>query len=66
LGATALAELKRQLQGGVRFVVILWSAFWWLKEYVELNDYLSNFPCLVRNERVLVFDILTQQIEAAQ
>jgi len=65
-GATALAELKRQLQGGVRFVVILWSAFWWLKEYVELNDYLSNFPCLVRNERVLVFDILTQQIEAAQ
>lgn len=65
-GATALAELKRQHEGGARFVVILWPAFWWLEEYVELKDYLSSFTSLVRNERLLVYDMSIQQTDATQ
>ena len=65
-GETALSELKRKRDDGARFVVILWPAFWWLDEYVEFNDYLSNCNCLLRNERLLVFDMSTQQMEAPQ
>lgn len=65
-GATALSELRRKHDDGACFVVILWPAFWWLEEYVELNDYLSDCTCLVRNECLLVFDMSTQQMEAAQ
>lgn len=63
-GATALSELERLRRAGNRFLVILWPAFWWLEEYIEFNDYLSNFSCLLRNERLLVFDLATRGTQA--
>ena len=65
-GATALAELERLRNSGIRFVVILWPAFWWLDEYAEFASYLSDVRCLLSNERLLVFDISMQLEDAIQ
>jgi len=56
-GASALSEMEGLRRERARCVVILWPAFWWLEEYPELNEYLSGFSCLLRNERIIVFSL---------
>jgi glycosyltransferase involved in cell wall biosynthesis len=55
---TAVRELERMRRSGVSYAVIGWPAFWWLDYYSGLREYLgSNFRCVLRNSRLVVFDL---------
>jgi hypothetical protein len=55
---TAIQELERLRQSGANFIVFAWPAFWWLDYYAEFLQYLrSNSPCMVENDRLVVFDL---------
>jgi hypothetical protein len=55
---TAIHELERLRQSGASFVAFAWPAFWWLDYYAEFLQYLrSKFPCVLENDRLVVFDL---------
>jgi glycosyltransferase involved in cell wall biosynthesis len=55
---TAIRELERVRQSGANFIVFGWPAFWWLDYYSGLKDYLhSDFNCILKNSRLIVFDL---------
>jgi glycosyltransferase involved in cell wall biosynthesis len=55
---TAIRELERMRGSGAHFIVFGWPSFWWLDHYGGLRRYLSsNFPCLLENSRLVVFDL---------
>ncbi len=59
----AIRELERMRQSGASFIVLAWTAFWWLDYYVEFIHYLrSNFPCVLENERLIVFNLKDQTL----
>jgi glycosyltransferase involved in cell wall biosynthesis len=54
----ALGDLERLRVAGARYVVFAWPAFWWFGHYARLTSLLrAHFPCLLENERVVVFDV---------
>ena len=56
--ATALSELERLRQAGAGYVIFAWPSFWWLDYYNGLRNHLqTKFPCLLANERVVVFNL---------
>ena len=56
--ATALSELRRLREAEPSALVFAWTAFWWLDHYPLLREYLvRSFPCLLRNEDLLVYDL---------
>lgn len=56
--STAIREMKRLRQSGAQFIVFAWTAFWWLDYYAGFRDYLlSNYRCLIENDRIVVFDL---------
>jgi hypothetical protein len=56
--ATAIRELDRLRRAGASFIAFAWPAFWWLDHYADFHEYLrSNFRCLLRNDRLVVFDL---------
>jgi 2-polyprenyl-3-methyl-5-hydroxy-6-metoxy-1,4-benzoquinol methylase len=56
--AAAVAELQRLRRGGARFAVVAWPAFWWFEFYAGLaHELRSRYPCLLDNERLVVFDL---------
>jgi hypothetical protein len=57
-GLTGICELERLRRAGARFIVFVWPSFWWLDFYSELRSHLlSRFRCVLRNDRVIVFDL---------
>lgn len=55
---SAVREFKRQWRSGACFIVFGWPAFWWLDYYTGFAEYLrSNFPYILRNERVIIYDL---------
>lgn len=55
---TAVREFERLRTLGARFIVFGWPAFWWLDHYAGLSQHLrSRFPCVLDNERLIVFDL---------
>ncbi|MBA3342926.1 MAG: glycosyltransferase family 2 protein [Gemmatimonadaceae bacterium] len=56
---TAISELERlRAERGATFLVIAWPAFWWLEYYDAFAAHLrSAFPCVLANERLIVFDL---------
>ena len=57
-GRAALREFTRLREGGARFIVFAWPAFWWLDYYRDLTNYLrGQFVNLLENEDVVVFDV---------
>jgi hypothetical protein len=55
---TAIRELDRLRHQGAHFIAFAWPAFWWLEHYAGFHQHLcANFPCLLRNERLVVFDL---------
>ena len=55
---TAIREFERLRQFGATFIVFLWPAFWWLDYYAAFRQYLvSNFPCVLQNDRLVAFDL---------
>ena len=56
--AAAIAELDRQKRSGAAFLVVAWPAFWYLDHYGEFaKSVRDRFPCVLRNERAMVFDL---------
>lgn len=52
----AIEELDRLITNGANYIVIAWSAYWWLADRKKIVGYLnSKFDMQLRNERVLVF-----------
>jgi hypothetical protein len=63
---TAIRELERLRKSGANYMVFAWPAFWWLDHYPGLHDYLNtDFSCLLKNERVIVFDLRVTSDEKA-
>lgn len=59
---TAIRELERLRRAGAGLIVFGWPSFWWLDHYAGLREHLrSNYPCLLSNDRLLVFDLRVQQ-----
>ena len=55
---TAIRETERMRKLGATFMVFAWPAFWWLDYYQGLGKHLvSRFRCVLRNERLVVFDL---------
>jgi SAM-dependent methyltransferase len=54
---TALRELERLRHAGYTFVVVAWTAFWWLDYYPALRSELDRHRRIVDNERVVIFDL---------
>jgi hypothetical protein len=56
----AVHEVERLRQAGASYIVFAWTSFWWLKYYTGLRDHLhNNFPCVLENERLMVFSLKT-------
>ena len=54
----AISEFERLRSAGAQFIVFGWPAFWWLEYYAAFHHYLrSQFPCVLRNDRLVVFDV---------
>jgi hypothetical protein len=57
-GVTAVDELERMRAAGAQFVAFVFSTFWWLDSYPELQRRLrATFPCVRQNEFVAVFSL---------
>jgi hypothetical protein len=57
---TAIRELTRLRESGAKFLVFTWDAFWWLDYYADFHRKLrSQYPCVLENERLVVFDLRT-------
>ena len=55
---TAIQELERLRHEVASAIVFGWPAFWWLDYYTGFSLYLrNNFPCVLENERLIVFDL---------
>lgn len=55
---TAIRELERMQQAGASHIAFGWHTFWWLEYYSEFHHYLrSRFPCMLENDRLIVFDL---------
>jgi SAM-dependent methyltransferase len=55
---TAVRELERLRRAGASFLVLGWPAFWWREYYAGFHGYVrARFPCLLENERLVVFDL---------
>jgi len=51
----AIAELERLRQAGAKYLVVIWSCFWWLEHYAAFARYLrDNFRSVVSNERLVI------------
>jgi hypothetical protein len=55
---TAIRELERLRGSGANYMVFAEPAFWWFEKYPAMQDHLRNsYPCVLRNERMVVFDL---------
>lgn len=55
---TAIRELERLRQAGMRFVVFVWPAFWWLDHYAGFHRYLrTTYRCVLENDRLVIFHL---------
>jgi lipopolysaccharide biosynthesis glycosyltransferase len=58
---TAIRELERLRRAGAGHIVFVWPAFWWLDHYAGFHRHLrSRFPCVLENERLVVFDLRSE------
>jgi glycosyltransferase involved in cell wall biosynthesis len=56
--AAAISELERLREEGARFLVFVWSTFWWLDHFAGFQRYLrERFRCALENDRLVVFDL---------
>jgi len=55
---TAIRELERMREDGAQFIVFIWSTFWWLKHYQQLELHLrSRYLCVQENEHLIAFNL---------
>jgi glycosyltransferase involved in cell wall biosynthesis len=54
----AIAEIDRQKGRSTKYVVVAWTALWWLDHYVGMKRYLeSNGQRVLDTERVVIFKL---------
>ena len=54
----AITELERMRNAGASFIVVAWTAFWWLETYPDFFTFVrSNYLCRLENERVIIFEL---------
>src|SRR5205823_3016783 len=54
----AIREIERLRRIGASAIAFAWPAFWWLDHYEGMHRYLqSQCPCLLRNDRLVIFDL---------
>ncbi len=57
--AAGVRELERLRKTGARYLVIIWSSFWWLEHYSGFAWHLrSKFRCVLNNDRLVLFDLV--------
>jgi glycosyltransferase involved in cell wall biosynthesis len=53
-----IQELEGLRRSGAGFVAFVWSSYWWFDHFPLLRDHLdAEYPCILRNERVTLFDL---------
>jgi hypothetical protein len=58
--AVAIGELERLREGGARYIVFAWSAYWWLDYYPGFYEHLrSCYHRVLENDRVVVFQLVS-------
>ena len=58
--ASAIAAIEKLRRDGVNYLVLAWTAFWWLEHYSDFKLFLRDqFQPLLDNERLLVMDLRT-------
>jgi len=56
--STAISELERMREQGVRFIAFGSPTFWWFDYYPQFNQHLrSHFTPVVENKQVAIFDM---------
>jgi len=56
----ALQELERMRREGATYFAFAWPSFWWTEHYAQFSQHLRRaFPCVLENERLIVFDLTT-------
>jgi hypothetical protein len=59
-GQDAIAMLEQERARGVEFLLIPWSALWWLRHYPDFTDHLrERHNIIVRTDEALVADLRT-------
>ncbi|GAA4452711.1 hypothetical protein GCM10023189_16560 [Nibrella saemangeumensis] len=54
----AIEEIERQRTKGSAYIFFAWPTFWWLEHYSGMYNYLmSNYTCLINNERLVGFKL---------
>ena len=53
----AIREIRKLRVAGTRYFAIIWPHLWWLDYYQGLHRHLRRFPCLLRNDRVALFEL---------
>jgi glycosyltransferase involved in cell wall biosynthesis len=54
----AIAQLESHRRRGVKYLIFWWTCFWWLDHYQAFKRHLySRFPCVLQNDRLIVFEI---------
>lgn len=56
-GDAAVTEIRRMTKSGIEFLLFPWPTFWWLDYYTDMRSYLEGLPAVVRNSRLVAFDI---------
>jgi hypothetical protein len=52
----AIGECERLRMEGARYLVVIWSCFWWLEYYVELERHLRDrYACVREDDLIVVF-----------
>jgi len=55
---TAIRDLERLKAAGARYIVFVWSSFWWLDYYTGFHRYLrEHYLCVADNKFVIIFDL---------
>ena len=58
---TAIQELERLRNRGATFMIVTWSAAWWLSHYRSFNRYLrSQYDIVLENDRLVVANLRTR------
>jgi hypothetical protein len=53
-----LDELARMRGDGAAYFAFAWPSFWWTEHYARFSQHLRRaFPCILENERLIVFDL---------
>lgn len=52
----AITAFERLLLQQPNYVVVGWPCFWWLDHYKKFAARLQEYDCVMRNERLIVFE----------